>query len=799
MVKMVNLKLTGRNLLKGKVHTILNITGLAIGFACTLFIVVWVKNELSYDKHLPYADRTYRLTFETNSNGTRMHFARCWESFVSQMPKEFPQIEEMVRLAPYRHTAIKVAENKFYSDRVFATDSNFFKVFGPDLIYGDYEKAINQPFTAVISMSLAQKCFGKNNPIGQTILISGEYYDKMPVFTITGVMKDSPINSHIHFDVITSFEKPEENPDWAYIYLLIKKGSGPGEVLTGIPPFIKKLAEENVKMEFKPFLQKITDIHLYSAKDREIEPNGNITSIYLFVVIAIVLLIVSWINYYNLNKTRLLTLHKPIHIQLILGSNNWLIITQSMMESFLNVSVALLITGFLSDFINQTAASWFGFSFLHNGFADLITIWPFITAVFLISIFAGTLPVILHILAKQKSGTDLKKIQQSSSPIFSSYGILMTVQFCLSIVLMISTIVIYQQKKLILDQSLGKNTSNILVFKRQNWEVRRKYTAFKTRALQDNLIKSVTASIEEPAGETLDVLNVESSAIDETIENKQLYILSVEDNFLTFFDIPLIAGRNFSLYNPDRKGEDYILNESALRQLNWTPEEAIGRPFNIKFSTPDIFYGGTVVGVVRDFNFTSLKQEIKPYVLFQKPIFYLCFMVQVDSAHKQEAIKNLKNIWEEELPNYPFQYEFLSDLYNTTYQKEFTQAKLTSIFSLLAIIIICFGLFSVTSVLVVQRTKEIGIRKVTGARIVDVMLMLTRNFTIWFSIAFLIACPVAWYAMHLWLQNFAYKTEIGWWVFITAGSVVMIVALATISLQTWRAATRNPVEALRYE
>jgi putative ABC transport system permease protein len=305
--------------------------------------------------------------------------------------------------------------------------------------------------------------------------------------------------------------------------------------------------------------------------------------------------------------------------------------------------------------------------------------------------------------------------------------------------------------------------------------------------------------MEEPSGETLDAFGVESSAIDETHKDKQLYVLPVEDNFLAFFDIPLVTGRNFSPYNPDRKGEDYILNEAALKELNWTAEEAIGRPLKIKFDSPGIFYGGTVVGVVRDFNITSMKQEIKPYVLFQKPIFYLCFLVQVDSVRKQEAISNLKNIWDQELPNYPFQYEFLNDLYNSTYKKEFTQSKLTALFSLLAVIIICLGLYSVTSMLIVQRTKEIGIRKVTGARVANVILMLNHNFIIWFATAFLISCPVSWYAMHLWLQNFAYKTEMKWWVFVSAGAIVMIVSLATVSFQTWRAATKNPVEALRYE
>ena len=236
-----------------------------------------------------------------------------------------------------------------------------------------------------------------------------------------------------------------------------------------------------------------------------------------------------------------------------------------------------------------------------------------------------------------------------------------------------------------------------------------------------------------------------------------------------------------------------------LKYLGWNPREAIGRPLKIRFDSPDIFYGGTVIGVVKDFNFNTLNKEIKPYVLFQKPIFYICFLVQVDSVRKEEAIMSLKKIWEEEYPDYPFQYEFINDLYKSAYSKELAQAKLTAFFSILAIIIICIGLFSVTSLLVARRTKEIGIRKVNGSSVFNLLSMLNSDFIKWFFIAFIVACPVAWYAMYNWLQNFVYRTEIKWWVFAVSGIVILAVTLMTVSLQSWRAATRNPVEALRYE
>jgi putative ABC transport system permease protein len=715
------------------------------------------------------------------------------------MPGVFPQIEELVRLDPYRHTAVKAGENKFYSDRVFATDTNFFKVFNINLLYGDVKKVLSEPYSAVISASLANKCFRDTNPVGQSIMLSGEYDTKMVAFTIKGIMKDTPVNSHIHFDVLTSFAKPDEAPDWAYVYLLLKSKTSPDDILKGFPAFIKDAVPEKDQNNFTPYLQKITDIHLFSDKDREIEQNGNITSIYLFIIIAFVLLFVSWVNYYNLNKARLMILQKQIHIQWITGSNNILIVLQAITESAICVILSLILAIVLLDIAVNPAKTLFGISLLPNGFNDLVNSWRTGLGLLIVSILAGSMPVILLVVTKQKSLSGFKLSSHKFIPGLSSYGILMTTQFCLSIILMVAAITIYKQNEFMLSHSIGNMSSDILAFKKQNWEVRFKYNAFRNRAMQDPLIKSVTASMEEPSGETVDALQVESPAIEKGPEEKRLYVLSVEDNFLDFFKIPLVTGRDFSPFNPDRKGEDYILNETAVKNLGWTPEEAIGRSFSIKFETPGIFYGGTVVGVVRDFNFNTDKHEIKPYVLFQKPIFYLCFLVKVDSVRRNEAIADLKKIWEKELPDYPFQYEFIGDLYRSAYSKEISQAKMTGFFSILAVIIICFGLFSVTSVLIVRRTKEIGIRKVNGAKVIDVLIMLNSGFIKWVTIAFIIACPVAWYVMNKWIQNFVYRTEIKWWEFAVSGIAVLAIALFTVTIQCWRTSTRNPVESLRYE
>jgi putative ABC transport system permease protein len=796
---MLNPRLIYRNLLKIKGHALLNIAGLGISLACSFAMIIWIKNELGYDRQLPDADRIFRLTFETNNSGNRIHFARCNEEWVMKFPGYFPQIEQLVRLYPYRHTAIKAAESKFYSDRVFATDSNFFKVFNIRMVTGNPENALNGPFSAVISQSLARRCFGNADPVGKVFTMSGEYDTKMTPYTVKGVMIDSPASSHIHFDIITSFEKPGEMPEWAYIYLLLQPNTKPDQILKQFPEFLRENSMDSEQGKYEPFLQNIADIHLHSDKDREVEPNGSIAVVYMFILISIILLTISWTNYYNLNRARMLTLQKQVNLQLILGSNNKMLILQSLTESAIITLAAFAAAGFMLDIVSGYFNNLQGIKLLQNSISDLAAVRAWVLVIFLITILAGCLPMIGYLRKGKRALIQFREVKGSSKSKIHSYDILLTGQFILSILLMVSAITINRQNNHMLSLSFRDKGSDVLVFKRQNWEIRFKYETFRTRALQNPLVKAVTASIEEPSGETLDALQVESGEIGKGIDNTRLFVLAVEDNFLDFFGIPLIAGRNFSHYDPSRKGEDYILNGTAVKKLGWKPDEAIGKPFRIKFDVPDIFYGGTVTGVVKDFNFNTARQEIKPYVLFQKPIFYLCFLVKIDQSKRNEAVSYLKKIWEEVLPDYPFQYEFLGDTYRTAYNREIQEGQLTGIFSVLAVIIICLGILNITSLLVVRKTKEIGIHKVNGARQRDILSSLNLNVIKCFLVAFVIACPAGWYIMNKWLEGFVYRISISWWIFAAAGLAVFTVTVLTVSLQSLKAVRRNPVEALRYE
>ena len=322
----------------------------------------------------------------------------------------------------------------------------------------------------------------------------------------------------------------------------------------------------------------------------------------------------------------------------------------------------------------------------------------------------------------------------------------------------------------------------------------------KSELLKSPYIKEVTGTFEEPYGQTMDAMGFETQGIKEENKDKILWIYAADDDFFKFFKVPVIAGTDFPVFNENLKKEYYILNESAVKELGWTPEEAVGKPFKLKFPyAENVIFGGEIAGIGKDFNLNTLHHGIKPYVFFQKEIWFWVLLVKIQMEHKQPAMEYLRNKWDMISPDYPLSYEYNSDLFFQAYKKEIIQSRLIWFFSCLAIIISCLGLFAISSIIILQRTKEIGIRKVNGATSSEIMFMISMDFVKWVAFAFFVACPIAWLTMHRWLQNFAYKTELSPWIFVISGLVVLLIALLTISFQSRRAAIKNPIEALRNE
>jgi putative ABC transport system permease protein len=422
--------------------------------------------------------------------------------------------------------------------------------------------------------------------------------------------------------------------------------------------------------------------------------------------------------------------------------------------------------------------------------------------IFAVSLLIGCIPVTIFMIKLKSSVSLLNTASTGRSNKPSSFfrKTLIVFQFTLTIILIISAFIINLQGNYILNHQAGAKQDSILVIKLFNQDILSRYSLLKSELLKSPYIKEATATFEEPYDQTMDAMGFETDGIKEENKDKILWVYSADDNFFKFNEIPIIAGSDFPTFDENLKKEYYILNETAVKELGWTPEEAVGKPFKLKFFYGDnVIYGGNIVGVVKDFNLNTLHHEIKPFVFFQKEIWFWVMLVKVDMQHRTQAMNFIKQKWEMVSPDYPLSYEYNSDVFFAAYKKEIIQSRLTWFFSFLAIIISCMGLFAISSIIILRRTKEIGIRKVNGAAISEIVRMLSVEFTRGVIFAFCIATPIAWYAMSKWLQNFVYKTELSWWIFILSGFIALCIALLTVSWQSWNAARRNPVEALRYE
>ena len=795
-------KTAWRNIRKNKLFSAINILGLSIGIALCYIIMLYVQDELSYDQFNIKADRIYRIAFNANINGGKILEGNVMPPVASTVKNDYPEVEEATRLNINGDTKITYNTKTFKESRLVLVDSNFFKVFTLPFIKGDPQTALTTPYTIVLTKEMANKYFNAEEPIGKTLKIDND------LFKVTGVINDIPVNSHFHFDFFVSLSNLPyaRDPSWLssgmFTYIVLKKGYDykkleakfPGMVEKYMGPQIQRqmglsLAQFRTKGNKLGFiLQPLTSIHLYSATNFELEPGGNASYVYIFGGIAIFMLIVASINFINLSTASASKRAKEVGVRKVMGSGKLQLVKQFLSESLLLTMFALIIALVM---VQLALPAFNNISGKHLSL-DVKPIIAFIALGLLVGIAAGIYPAFY--LSSYKPIEVLKGKLAANNKSFGLRSSLVVFQFFISVNLIIGTIVVYQQMKYIQNKKLGYNKEQLLTIT-NSYTLGKNEQIYKQDLLKDPRVLNATVSGYKPAGPTNNnnALAYPEGHDDQIMKTVEYH---VDENYIPTFGMQMAAGRNFSKdFATDSLA--MVINESAAIAFGWGTTNSLGKIVIRENTDKGRKVPFHIIGVVKDFNFKSLHESIAPLLMTLQPESGL--IVKIKTADVAGLLADMKKQWDAYHTEEPFTYAFMDDLFNKTYATEQKTGSILNIFSVLTIFVACLGLFGLVTYTAEQRTKEIGIRKVLGASVTQVTQMLSKEFLKLVFIASCIAIPVAWWAMNKWLQSFAYRIHISWWVFLIAGFVALLIALVTVSFQAIKAAIGNPVKSLRTE
>lgn len=799
----MEVKFAFRNLARRPFLNLIKITGLSLSLGGILIIVLFLKNELTYDRFHTKSDRIYRFTITNPDMLDGKHFARIPNpDYIPDMAAHFPGIENYVRLVPVMGGVIKLDQDFIKIDQAFQCDSTFFDVFDADLLVGNPGNILDNPGSMVISESFAKRVFGNAYPVGKTLsLPDGQYYGKNTDFIVKGIMKDFPQNSHFHPEFIVTPVDKGEFHRWAWTYFLLSKNASPGNIIAGFKDFAARLSGSKItEIKSEAYLQNITAIHLHSDKLREIEPNSNMSVIITLSLAALLLLFIAITNYVNLNIGMAVYSDKYLYISKVFGSSPWMKMKYFLAEGIIIAFISILICGVITFPAHLTIQKHFGLNLFKGNATVIITVMVLFG---LLTILSGILQ-----LLKQEAGS-LKPGLTHNQNNFRRKGVskgLIVFQNSISIALIIAVIVIHRQTVFALQSGMGVRENNLVCFENVHSNVQEKFEMFKAELLKYNSVEFVSAMLEPPGGEANDMFQftMEGYVRDETNEaDNMIGIFPCDYSFASIFHLHFLAGSNFSEKKEDNAGSgEYIINESAMKRLHYTdPNRIIGKEFGLIFQdSASMIPKGKIIGVVKDFHLSSIKKRIEPLVLFKrKDIWLLDFVVSFRPGMRETALSDIEHVWKKMFPEHLFQYEYVSSMYKNLYKRELLQAKLLAVFTFIALFICSMGLLGMSLLTTQRRTREIGIRKVNGASVIQVMIMLNRDFIKLIVLSFVIAVPFGFAAMNKWLESFEYKTGLSWWIFALAGFISVIIALITVSLQSWKAAGSNPVQALKYE
>lgn len=793
------IKLAFRNLLAQKGYSFINLLGLVAGITSFILIVCWIQSELSYDSFHQDKENIYRVDFKLyEEDKLEQYSAAAVPAIGPEMKRHFPEVKEYTRFSRVEGV-INYGDVHFKETEMFYAEPSFFSIFSFPLLKGASDSSLLAVNTAVLTASAARRYFGNEDPIGKMIALNGK--DK---YAVTGIAKDVPANSHFKFDILLSYHNLVNQNEWFntgwfganfYTYVRLAPGTDFKALEAKIPQLPEKFIGDFMKqayflIEFK--LLKLSDIHLHSSISNELSVNGSFRSITFLGIIAVLVLLIAYINYVNLTTSRAVERASEVGVRKVLGALKTQLLGQFVTESVLLNVVALAISVgavlLLSPLFGQLTGSRIVLN-LPLMFILLIVLLA------LAIVFTGLLPAFY--LSRFVPTTVLKGKGQTGSRSMSFFKNGMVVfQFTISVILISVTILINRQLSFVQKQDLGININQTLVIEGPQSIHTDAYAdrlqAFKSELLQQSEVKSMTVSSCIP-GREITWNPVYGKLVNGTNTEKKIDMIGIDNDFVATYGLKLLAGRNFDRPHQQQINQ-LIINESAVKYLGFSsPEDAIGKEL-----TSSEHGNAHVIGVVRDFNQRSLKQLPQPIAFSNHP-WNEYYSIKVNQAKLDRLIPFIEETWARQFPGNPISYFFLDDYFNSQYQADHKFGQFFQLFSLLAIFIACLGLLGLSSYTISRRTKEIGVRKVNGAKIVEVLVLLNKDFVKWVLVAFVIAMPLSWYTMTLWLENFAYKTKLSWWIFALAGLLALGIALLTVSYQSWRAAARNPVEALRYE
>ncbi|MCF8235315.1 MAG: ABC transporter permease [Bacteroidales bacterium] len=780
-----------RNFTRNSMFTLINLLGLAVGLTASILILLYVYNELNFDTFHEKADEIYRMNIVFNQQDVENVTAMSTAAMGVSLREEVPEVRDMVRISNKRDAYLRYNDRNYYVDNLRYADSTFFRMFNFKLLKGNPETALKNPFSILLTEEEAGKIFKDKNPIGQFVRYNNEHSMK-----VTGIVETPPPNSQLQFNALVSFSTLYEYDkvylDWDggygyYTYVEFIPGFDPSVLKERLEPFMHKHINykyREVGVEISMQFEPLRHIHLYSKANADLDTKGNLTNIYTFSAIAIFILLIACINFMNLSTARSSKRAREVGVRKVMGASRSRLRGQFLTESLLISLLAMILALILVELVQPVFSNLVGQELNLYSRANLPLLGGIVLLVIIVGLISGSYPAFY--LSSFRPVTVLKGGWMSTGSKTWFRDILVTFQFAITIALIICTLIIYRQIGFMKSKELGFEKENVVYAALESKNARTKVPLLKTEIENLAAVKSVAASSAVPGFG----LNRNGYLPEGYEEPMMFHVMDVDEELLHTLDIKIIEGKGFS---NETKADDnnYLVNKALVQKLGW--DNPVGKT---------ITRNGVhkIIGVVENFHFAPLHEQINPMLITNIPFNgYDYLVIRLGKGNPQNILKQIERKWSSILPTETFAYHFLDRSLDRIYNQEKRFGRLFIYFSLLAILIACLGLLGLASYMVEQRSREIGIRKVFGSSETAIVRLFSWEFSKRVLIANIIAWPVAWYLMSKWLENFAYRISMGWWIFLLAGFIAFLLALLTVSYQSLKAANMNPVDVVKYE